>query len=392
MEHEQADETLSRRDMIRATVCAGIGLGVAAGACAEGEWQAPPHDERIVYRRLGRTNVMISHIVAAWDWNQWLYEEAVAAGINYWHKIAGWPQLPEPLRKLDREAWYCDVVVDSLEEEGAYTQFEWSRKNLGLAYVDAMKLHSLYQTPEEVRAKPGVFKAFDRLKAEGKVRHLAAAQHGGQVAQVCAEMIHTGLFDHLQPALSVAPSPEMLQMLKLAQEQQVGIIAKKVMGAVAQAQRNPQIKAAVERHLGPDGKWGAAVIKTMLALPGVTAVTPRTQSFEQFVDNLSPGGIEPTTKEAAAVEIIRRFARAETCAYCGACLATCPQGLPIPDILRYAAYHGAYRCPSQARRLYHDLPAARRAANCQDCGSCERACPQGMAVRQKLQEAHRALA
>jgi len=388
---------LSRRDFLRTALTATAGLALSGVADAQDQPAAPkhalpPHDPRVVYRRLGRTGVAISHIAAAWDWNEWLYEEAVKAGVNYWHKIAGWPQLPECLGKLDREAWYCDVVVDSLEEEGAYAQFEWSRQHLGLAYVDEMKLHSLYETPEQVGTKTGVFKAFERLKAEGKVRHLAAAQHGGNTAAICTEMILSGHFDHLQPAVSVAAPPEMLAMLKLAQEHEVGIIGKKVMGAVGLAQRNPQVRAAVEKHLGPDGKWGAAVIKTVLAIPGVTAVTARCQSYEQFVDNLSPGGIAPTGEDQAAAEELRKFARAEVCSYCGACLAGCPRGLPISDILRFAAYHQAYELPTHARRLYAQLPATRQAAQCADCGACERACPQEMAVRRKLREAHALLA
>lgn len=381
---------LSRREFISRAACAAVGgVALAAGGGASGAQEAPA--SRIVLRRLGRTNVRISHIVAAWDWNEWLYPDAVAAGINYWHKIAGWAELPEVLRKLDRETWYCDVVLDTLDQDGAYEQFEWARKSLGLAYVDAIKLSSLYQRPEDVKEKTGFLRAFDRLKAEKKVRHLAAAQHGGDIAAICAAMIESGWFDHLQPAVSVAPTPAMVQMLSLAQKHDVGIITKKTMGAVARARQDAELRAEVEKHLGKDGKWGAAVIKTMLAVPGVTAVTPRTETFEQFVDNLSPGGIEPTPRESAAVEAIRRFARAEVCSYCGTCLGACPQGLAIPSILRFATYSTAYGCAHQARRLYAGLAPEQRADRCRDCGSCEKACPQGMEVRRKLREAARIL-
>jgi predicted aldo/keto reductase-like oxidoreductase len=341
----------------------------------------------VVYRRLGRTGFQVSHVVAAWDWNEWLYGPAVEAGINYWHKIAGWPQLPEPLRQLDRAAWYCDVAIDSFEEEGAYDQFEWARRNLGLEYIDAFKLHSIYKTPEDVAAKTGMLRAFDRLKREGKARHLAAAQHGGDTAAICTAMIESGHFDHLQPALTIAPTPQMLAMLDLARKQEVGIIAKKVMGAVGRAQQDPSVRGEVQKHLGADGKWGAAVIKAVLQYPGVTAVTPRCANFEQFVDNLSPEGLRPKPGEQGAVETLRRYARAEQCSYCGECVTACPARLAIPETLRYATYATAYGRPGDARGLYARLPAARRAEQCRDCGSCEGACPQGLEVRRKLREA-----
>ena len=384
MEPGQGASCLTRRGFLGRSAAAAGALVGGSLVGARGEAQ---DGKRVVYRKLGRTGFMVSHVVAAWDWNEWLYGEAVDAGINYWHKVAGWPALPEPISKLDREAWYCDIAIDSFEEEGAYEQFEWARKNLGLDYIDAMKLHSIHKTADEVTTKTGYLKAFERLKSEGKVRHMAAAQHGGETAAICAAMIESGHFDHLQPALSVAPTPDMLAMLDLARQHEVGVIAKKVMGAVNRAQNDPAVRAQVEKHLGKDGKWGAAVIKTVLAYPGVTAVTPRCSNYQQFVDNLSTEGLEPTPQETGAVEAIRRYAQAEQCSYCGACLRECPQGVAIADTLRYATYAAAYDLPREARGLYARLSRERRAERCQDCGACEAACPQRMEVRRKLREA-----
>ncbi|MFQ6098486.1 MAG: twin-arginine translocation signal domain-containing protein, partial [Armatimonadota bacterium] len=118
MRSDSGSKRLSRRDFLgRAAFGLLTGTAGLKGAVAQ-----QPAAPRVVYRRLGRTHLRISHIVAAWDWNEWVYGEAVAAGINYWHKIAGWREIPQPLRRLDREAWYCDVVIDSFEEEGAYDQ------------------------------------------------------------------------------------------------------------------------------------------------------------------------------------------------------------------------------------------------------------------------------
>lgn len=378
---------LSRRRFLGSAASAGAGAALAMGA-------AVTQDEletRVVYRRLGRAEFMTSHVVAAWDWNEWLYQEAVDAGINYWHKINGWPGLPEPLRKLDREAWYCDVVIDSFEEEGAYSQFEWARKNLGLDYIDAFKLHSIYKTPDDVTEKTGMLKAFDRLKREGKARHLAAAQHV-ETAPVCVAMIESGHFDHLQPAAGgLSPTPEMLDMLKLAKANDVGIIAKKVMGAVNRAKTDAATRARVQAFLGPDGKWGAAVIKGVLSFEGITAVTPRTVNFEHFIDNLSTDGLRPTGNEVGAIEVLREYARLSQCSYCGKCTHACPNGVAIPETLRYETYATVYGIPKGARGMYAKLPPERRADRCADCGSCEQACPQGMAVREKLRHAHRVL-
>jgi predicted aldo/keto reductase-like oxidoreductase len=391
-------EPITRREFLERASRTVVGAGAVAsgwgtlpslvGAAEE----ATSPDPSIVYRRLGRTKLKISHLVAAWDWYEGLYPEAVRCGINYWHKIAGWPRLPDCLQKLDREAWYCDVVIDVFEEQGAIDQFEWARKSLGLDYIDSFKLHSIYQAPEDVKTKTGVLKAFDTLKKQGKVKFLASAQHGGRTAEICAAMIESGHFDHLQPALSVLPTAEQLAMLELAKKHDVGIIAKKVMGAVNRAKSEAPVREQVEKHLGPDGKWGAAVIKTVLALPGVTAVTALTKSWQQWEDNLSPGGIQPTAQETAAVEEMRRAVAGSLCTYCGECLAHCPQALPISNLLRFAAYHSLYDQPRAAAALYRQLPAARRADRCDHCGDCERACPYGLPIARQLPEVHRRLA
>jgi predicted aldo/keto reductase-like oxidoreductase len=133
-------------------------------------------------------------------------------------------------------------------------------------------------------------------------------------------------------------------------------------------------------------------VKTVLAYPGVTAVTPRCSNYQQFVDNLSTEGLEPTSQETGAVEVLQRYARAEQCSYCGTCLKACPQGIAIADTLRYATYASVYGLPPDARRLYDRVPRERRAERCRDCGACEAACPQGMEVRRKLREAESLLA
>jgi len=114
--------------------------------------------------------------------------------------------------------------------------------------------------------------------------------------------------------------------------------------------------------------------------------------FEHLEDNLSADGITPAPAETAAVGEIQRVARAEQCSYCGACLRTCPRAIAISDTLRFATYHDVYGEQAQAWELYARLAPARRADRCLGCGACEEACPQRMAVRDKLRRAHATLA
>lgn len=83
-------EPITRREFLERASRTVAGAGaVAAGLGALPDlagWvdeAAPLDPSAIVYRRLGRTQLEVSHLVAAWDWYEGLYPEAVRLGINY---------------------------------------------------------------------------------------------------------------------------------------------------------------------------------------------------------------------------------------------------------------------------------------------------------------------
>jgi Na+-translocating ferredoxin:NAD+ oxidoreductase RnfC subunit len=68
---------------------------------------------------------------------------------------------------------------------------------------------------------------------------------------------------------------------------------------------------------------------------------------------------------------------------CGLCQAVCPAGVGPADIGRALAYAEGYGKLARARAEFDPLAAAA----CRDCGSCERACPYGLAVRERTRRA-----
>jgi len=75
---------------------------------------------------------------------------------------------------------------------------------------------------------------------------------------------------------------------------------------------------------------------------------------------------------------------------CGECLDSCPYGVPVDDVLRYAMYSENYGQEREAARLYHELAPDQRANHCAGCSApCERACPFELPIRDKMTRAHR---
>ena len=240
MRERKEHEHLSRRAFLGRTSAAAVAGGAIGGAVMSSTKAmaetAGLDKSCLVKRRLGRTDFQMSHIAAAWDWNEFILPQAIALGVNYIHKINWLADVPAPLKELDREAWYCDATIDTFEEEGIIAQFEHALKTLDLEYIDAMKLHSIYKSVEDVKTKTGVFRAFDKLRKQGRVRHLANAQHGRDTPAICIACVESGNFDHLQPALGVLPTPEQLKILEVAKKTDIPLL--RLAGAEGRGEEN----------------------------------------------------------------------------------------------------------------------------------------------------------
>jgi predicted aldo/keto reductase-like oxidoreductase len=71
---------------------------------------------------------------------------------------------------------------------------------------------------------------------------------------------------------------------------------------------------------------------------------------------------------------------------------SCPHGVSVADINRYAMYFSGYGREKEAMRLYRALPERRSAVSCDGCvGHCDEGCPFGRPVRAELVAAHRQL-
>ena len=103
------------------------------------------------------------------------------------------------------------------------------------------------------------------------------------------------------------------------------------------------------------------------------------------------------TKEFAGIHhrLLEHYAAAATddyCRMCETCMPSCPQGIRIPDILRFRMYYKNYGHRDDARDYYAALPERQQVPACTDCRLCEQTCPNHLAIVEKLKEAHGLLA
>ena len=144
-------------------------------------------------------------------------------------------------------------------------------------------------------------------------------------------------------------------------------------------------------------QWG---LRWLYNQPEVTVVLSGMNSLEMVEENVqtaSDAGIGAfTPQDFALIDRIRQEIRCTEkvgCTGCRYCMP-CPQGVDIPGAFR--CYNAMYAESKGAGRFqYAQTVGMTRepafASQCIECGKCEKHCPQGIPIRQKLKEADRAL-
>ncbi len=402
MNHDH--HNLSRREFIR------VG---AAGAAVAGLTGLPvladekPARAKLPRRRYGRTGLQIGWLVGASDWTKELIPVAVEAGVNYWHKAQKWnaETMPEALKRQPRESYYLEVVVDrvggdhthgQIDEDQHYEFVKQCVQKSGVGYYDVFKFHFGYHSLDEAKNNPGVIRAFERLKKEGLVKHLAISQHhyntiGGNMAwEILAYLAESSPFEAAQFFYTYGDKTELQELLALAKKKDFGTIAMKTMGGVGRAAEDQKFQQLLKEPKFQGSTPGAAMVKWLGSNPNLTGAVISTKSFNQLEENLGAATqMAMGPRDHATLGLLAGYNKGLTCLLCSQCVTTCPEHIGIADIFRYERYAHDYHDLGRARSEYAAL--TRNGTSCVGCGDCLPACSQEIDIAAKLKEVHRLL-
>ena len=408
--------TISRRRFIQAVSTGAVALaaGFSQGSAdssgfGTGRMETENLPGKMKYAVLGRSGIRASVFLGDQMTDVRMYELALASGVNYWHKFGLWaePAPYEMFRKLDRDLFYCDTAVASLDKDKAIEIFERALNKTGLSCIDGFKIHSQYRSAEDVRTQMGAVQAFEILKKQGKTRYLMMSQHSN-TAEVFAAAVESELFDVIQipinPTVPMdyftkekfiqkASHDEYLGLIQKAANKNIGITAMKVfLGSPRTWDQVPDLRQRVARYLPDNRSIATALIHWTMSVPGVKAFGNLLYSFDELRENIEAIGGELTANEDRG---LREFASAigkHVCRGCTACQKANPGGVAVADILRFSMYHTGYGLPEMARRFYAELPPAARADAAMDLRRYASACPYDLPVSRLLRQAHSRLA
>ena len=102
-------------------------------------------------------------------------------------------------------------------------------------------------------------------------------------------------------------------------------------------------------------------------------------------------GKKPSSTDYAVLEQYDELIHGKHCyQHCGLCLDSCPENLPIDDVLRFKMYFEDYGDEREAMRQYSKLEV--KADACTGCAApCANACPFGINIPEATASAHQQL-
>jgi predicted aldo/keto reductase-like oxidoreductase len=139
------------------------------------------------------------------------------------------------------------------------------------------------------------------------------------------------------------------------------------------------------------GAYSQAALKWALANPEVSCAVISFFEVQHVDEYLYASGRALGAGDVAVLERYDRLVAGSYCApHCGACLDSCPEGLPIHDVLRQRMYFEDYGWEKEGMRLYARLE--KDAAVCATCPApCMGSCPLGVPIQERMVGAHRLL-
>jgi uncharacterized protein len=384
-----------RRRFLQLTAGAAVGLA-AADALAQSKAKAPAIQR---YVRLGRTELKVSDISfgSASSSDADLVRYAFDRGVNYFDSAESyrWGNAEEAIGEALKGKRDKVVLSTKTKAGAAYTRadmmkaLEASLKRLQTDHVDIYFNHAVNDVDR--LKNPEWLEFTETARKQGKIRFRGMSGHGGELVQCLDYAIDQNLVDVILVAFSfghdpkfvdklrhtfhwAAIQPDLPRVLAKAKQKDVGVVAMKtLMGGKLNDMR------PFER---PGGTFSQAAFRWVLSNPNADALVISMTSRDLIDEYVAASGNPKVSR--SDFELLERYAKLQAGNYClpgcNACGESCPQSVPIAEVLRTRMYAVDYRDPVLARNEYGLLDTT--AGACISCAhrACLNACPAGIPI------------
>jgi aryl-alcohol dehydrogenase-like predicted oxidoreductase len=386
-------KTIDRRNFLKLGAAAS---GVVVGGCgADDKTASATSSFELGYRTLGSTGLKVSEVsfgAHGLDRPD-LMRAALDAGINTFFVSGKYldgreeEALGEAMNTLGARREDVVIITGSEVGRGASTQevLDDIDDSLRRLRTDHIHVFLAFQvsSPSDLHVEV-LYEAFERARQAGKVGHLGLSSHAGGAQSIMNAAIDDGRIEVFCIKYDFVSYPDQETILRRAAERGIGTVVFKTNAG----NRQNEIEDLEAGGLS----FQQATVKWALTNPDVSSVAVTMTNFDTIRQFESAAR---TPLSAPEVAMLHRYAEEmhdKYCRFCGECEASCPHGVAVADINRYAMYFSYYGREKEAMQRYRALSERSSAGACEGCsGPCDGSCPFGRQVRAELLEAHRRL-
>lgn len=278
------------------------------------------------------------------------------------------------------------------KEEDIRPAFERQLEACGVEYFDFYLMHCQLQSNYGKYQSCRAYEIAQELKAEGKVKHVGFSFHDN------AEFLDKILCDHpeidvVQIQFNYAdyddPSVESRKCYEVCRKHNKPIIVMEpVKGGhlVNLPDRAKEVFSALG-NMSP----ASYAIRFAASFEGIFMVLSGMGDMQMMNDNISyMKNFEPiNAKELEAINKVLEIVQEQgtiQCTACRYCVDGCPMGIQIPDL--FACANGRKIWDAWTYGLYYRSLTKNGGSptSCIECGACEDSCPQHLPIRELLKE------
>jgi aryl-alcohol dehydrogenase-like predicted oxidoreductase len=380
-----------------------------AGAGAVGVWTARPlrssQTERPgaqiesrslkiqKYKNLGNTGLEVSDIGfgAINYFNPNVLRYAYDLGINFFDTAEAYMQtmsetylgqiLRDVRQKVIISTKHAISAAREMERGAIVRRIEGSLKRLQTDYIDVALIHQV--SDPAVLTNDEVLAAYEGLKKEGKVRFTGFSTH--ILEKTFHPLLETAFYDVVLFVYNHLEGPSIESVIEKVRAKGIGTIAMKALAGNKQG----NLKSLVNEQT----KYSQAALGWVLANPHIDGCLITMNTFSHVEEYVAASGKPLERNSCAALSKYRSEAGHLYCRVsCRDCLKSCPEGVAINEVLRYAMYYEDYRMEKSAVDLYRGLAEGLKPIHCAACPApCAGVCTFGIPIQERLLHAHRLL-
>ncbi len=290
---------------------------------------------------------------------------------------------------------------DEVETEADMERiFNESLERAGCGYFDFYLLHAMGKDRFEKADRIGAWAFLERMKAEGKIRHMGFSFHDAP------EVLDEALTKHpeaefVQLQINYADwESENVQSRKcyeVCQKHGKPVVIMEPVKGGSLAGMIPEVQDLL-RSVRPEMSIPSWAIRFCAGLDNIVTVLSGMSNEAQMNDNVSfMEHFEPLSEKEQetlqkAVELLNAVPQIP-CTACRYCTDGCPMHINIPEIFKAVNGYKQYGNAAGTDKPYNMGAYARatkdggKASECLQCGACEAHCPQHIGIIEELKAA-----